>query len=61
MDAASYTESTKGKEESVNKLDCDATQETRYLESNGVGKVVRKREKDDSGFTDIDDINWDKL
>lgn len=45
----------------ISKADWDAIQETMYLENAGVGKVVREREKDDSGFTDIDDIDWDKL
>lgn len=45
----------------LSKADWDAIQETLYLETNGVGKVVREREKDNSGFTDIDDIDWDKL
>ena len=57
-------ESTKDEAESavlISKSDWDAIQETLYLESKGVGEVVRKREKDDSGFTDIDDINWDEL
>lgn len=45
----------------ISKNDWDAIQETMYLENAGVGKVVRQREKDDSGFTDVDDIDWDKL
>ena len=45
----------------ISKSDWDAIQETMYLENNGVGDVVRQREKDDSGFTDIDEIDWDKL
>ena len=55
--------STKKEEDAVliSKSDWDAIQETMYLENNGVGDVVRQREKDDSGFTDIDEIDWDKL
>lgn len=45
----------------ISKSDWDAIQETMYLENAGVGKIVREREKDDSGFTDIDDLDWDKL
>ena len=45
----------------ISKSDWDAIKETMYLENNGVGDVVRQREKDDSGFTDVDDIDWDKL
>ena len=45
----------------ISKADWDSIQETMYLERIGVGKVVREREQDDSGFTDIDDINWDEL
>lgn len=45
----------------ISKADWDALQETMYLENAGVGSIVREREKDDSGFTDIDDIGWDKL
>lgn len=45
----------------ISKSDWDAAQETMYLENTGVGKVVREREQDDSGFTDIDDIDWDHL
>lgn len=45
----------------ISKTDWDALQETLYLEANGVGAVVRRREKDNSGFTDIVKSNWDKL
>lgn len=41
----------------IGKSDWDALQETLYLEINGVGNIVRAREKDNSGFTDIDDLN----
>ncbi|MGO1653146.1 type II toxin-antitoxin system Phd/YefM family antitoxin [Senegalia sp. (in: firmicutes)] len=36
-------------------------QETLMLEQTGVLDQVRKREKDDSGFTNIDEIDWDNL
>lgn len=45
----------------LSKADWDAIQETMYLENAGVGKIVREREKDNSGFTNIDDIDWDEL
>ena len=45
----------------ISKSDWDAFQETMYLENAGVGKVVREKEKDDSGFTNVDDIDWEKL
>lgn len=57
-------ESSKDQNESavlISKKDWDAIQETLYLEANGVGKIVREREKDNAGFTDVDDIDWDKL
>lgn len=64
LDHTPVTISSSKKEEDavlISKSDWDAIQETMYLENNGVGDVVRQREKDDSGFTDIDEINWDKL
>ncbi|MCT3199731.1 type II toxin-antitoxin system Phd/YefM family antitoxin [Weissella confusa] len=64
LDHTPVTISSSKKEEDavlISKSDWDAIQETMYLENNGVGDVVRRREKDDSGFTDIDEINWDKL
>lgn len=45
----------------ISKKDWDAIQETMYLEDNGVGDVVRHRKKSHSGFTDVEDINWDNL
>lgn len=57
-------ESNKDNDESailVSKKDWNSLQETLYLAQNGVAKVVQEREKDNSGFTDIDDIDWDKL
>lgn len=41
--------------------DWRAIQETLLLEQTGTLDTVRKREKDDSGFTDVDDIDWDNL
>lgn len=41
--------------------DWRAIQETLFLEQTGTLDVVREREKDSSGFTDIDEIDWDKL
>lgn len=38
-----------------------ALAETRYLEQTGTGAIMRQREKDDSGWTNIDDIDWEKL
>lgn len=39
----------------------EAIQETLLLEQTGTLVQVRKREKDDTGFTDITEIDWDKL
>lgn len=39
----------------------ESIKETLLLEQTGVLNQVRKREKDDSGFTDIDEIDWDNL
>lgn len=41
--------------------DWQSIQETLMLEQTGVLDKVRKREKDDSGFSNVDDIDWDKL
>lgn len=45
----------------VSKEDWDAITETLLLEQVGVMDKVRKREKDDSGFTNVDDIDWDNI
>lgn len=45
----------------VNKSDWDAIQETLYLYSTGTLATVAERENDESGFTMIDDIDWDSL
>lgn len=39
----------------------EANQETRFLVSQGVDKQIRQRENDESGFTNVDDIDWDTL
>lgn len=39
----------------------NSIQETLFLESNGTMDKVREREKDDSGYTNIDDLDWDNL
>lgn len=41
--------------------DWQSIKETLLLEQTGVLDKVRKREKDDSGFTNIDEIDWDKI
>lgn len=41
--------------------DWRAIQETLFLEQTGTLEKVRDCEKDDSGFTDIDDIDWQAL
>jgi prevent-host-death family protein len=45
----------------VNKSDWDAIQETLYLYSTGTLDEVAKREKDNSGFTNVDELDWDNL
>ena len=41
--------------------DWRAIQETLFLEQTGTLDKVRDREKDDSSFTNIDDIDWEAL
>ncbi|BEJ47315.1 type II toxin-antitoxin system Phd/YefM family antitoxin (plasmid) [Staphylococcus epidermidis] len=41
--------------------DWKSIQETLYLESTGTMEKVRERESDNSGFTNVDDIDWDNL
>ena len=36
-------------------------QETIFLAEHGVDKVIKERETDNSGWTDVDDIDWNKL
>jgi len=45
----------------ISKNDYDALQETLYLASVGTLFKVSQRERDHSGFTDVDDIDWDSL
>ncbi|REH76529.1 hypothetical protein DOS70_03510 [Staphylococcus felis] len=45
----------------IGKKDWDSIQETLYLESVGAMAKVRKREKDNRGYTNIEDIDWDNL
>lgn len=45
----------------ISKSDYDALQETLYLTSTGTLNKVTKREQDQSGFTNVDDIDWDQL
>ncbi|HDB3129686.1 type II toxin-antitoxin system Phd/YefM family antitoxin [Staphylococcus aureus] len=41
--------------------DWKSIQETMYLESTGTLDKVRERERDTSGKTNIEDIDWDSL
>ncbi|MFB9769038.1 type II toxin-antitoxin system Phd/YefM family antitoxin [Lactiplantibacillus modestisalitolerans] len=45
----------------VPKDDWDAIQETLYLYQTGTLAKVAERENDQSGTTNIDDIDWDNL
>ncbi|WP_040928440.1 type II toxin-antitoxin system Phd/YefM family antitoxin [Nosocomiicoccus massiliensis] len=45
----------------ISKENWDSINETLYLENNGVLNVVRRRMEDNSGWTNIDDINWEEL
>lgn len=45
----------------IGKKDWDSIQETLYLESVGAMAKVRKREKDNRGYTNIEEIDWDNL
>lgn len=45
----------------IGQKDWDSIQETLYLESTGTMDKVREREKDNSGYTNIDDLDWDNL
>jgi len=45
----------------ISQKDWDSIQETLYLETTGTMDKVRKREKDNSGYTNIDDLDWDNL
>ncbi|MDR2114320.1 MAG: type II toxin-antitoxin system Phd/YefM family antitoxin [Bifidobacteriaceae bacterium] len=41
--------------------DWESIEETLYLEATGALAQVRSREADSSGFTDVDDLDWDNL
>ncbi|EZU40499.1 MULTISPECIES: type II toxin-antitoxin system Phd/YefM family antitoxin [Staphylococcus] len=45
----------------ISQKDWDSIQETLYLETTGTMDKVREREKDSSGYTNIDDLDWDNL
>ncbi|KAE8126247.1 type II toxin-antitoxin system Phd/YefM family antitoxin [Bifidobacterium tibiigranuli] len=45
----------------VNRQDWDSIVETLYLENTGTLARAEARRADDSGTTDIDDIDWDSL
>lgn len=45
----------------LSSADWNAIQETLYLAEHEVAKVIKDRENDNSGWTNIDDIDWDKL
>ncbi|CCI61241.1 antitoxin component of toxin-antitoxin system [Staphylococcus equorum subsp. equorum Mu2] len=45
----------------IGQKDWNSIQETLYLESTGTMDKVRDREKDNSGYTNIDDLDWDNL
>lgn len=41
--------------------DWRAIKETLFLEQIGTLDIVKKREQDDTGFINVDDIDWDDL
>lgn len=45
----------------IGQSDWESIQETLFLESTGTLETVREREKDNSGFINIDDLDWDNL
>lgn len=45
----------------VSKQDWESIEETLHLIQTGTLAKVQKREEDNSGFTDVDDIDWDEL
>lgn len=49
------------KASAIVRKDLNSIQETLYLESTGVIEKVREREKDNSGYTDTDELDWDNL
>ncbi|WP_425613235.1 hypothetical protein [Xylocopilactobacillus apis] len=44
----------------ISKKDWDSIVETIYLEGTGTLAKVSQRMDDDSGFSDFDDVDWDK-
>lgn len=45
----------------IGRKDWESIKETLYLKQQGVIDAVREREKDNSGYTDIDDLDWNNL
>lgn len=45
----------------IGKQDWESIEETLYLVQTGTMEKVQQREKDNSGFTDLNDIDWDEL
>lgn len=45
----------------IGRKDWESIKETLYLKQQGVLDVVREREKDNSGYTDIDELDWNNL
>ncbi|WEV42658.1 type II toxin-antitoxin system Phd/YefM family antitoxin [Bifidobacterium sp. ESL0682] len=45
----------------VNRADWNSIMETLYLENTGTLATAEERRNDNSGITDIDDIDWDTL
>ena len=45
----------------ISKKNWDSIQENLLLEKTGILEEVRKREADNSGFSDVDTIDWDSL
>lgn len=45
----------------ISKKDWDSIAETLYLENTGTLANVHNREDDNSGFSNVNDIDWEKL
>lgn len=45
----------------ISKEDWESIEETLHLIQTGTLEKVQKREEDNSGFTNVDDIDWDEL
>jgi PHD/YefM family antitoxin component YafN of YafNO toxin-antitoxin module len=45
----------------LEKEDWHSLQETLYLEQTGTLALVKEREQDETGFCDVDDIDWEAL